>query len=127
MTGLPMLAKEVDFETLKQSFPTPNVLMKWSRGEEAEWPIFEDEEEEEEEEEEINDIPQLRFDVGTKVECRIGPDPVTGWAKGEIIQLWYREPAWPPNSFAPYKVKLDDGKNIFAPADLEHVIRAINF
>lgn len=126
MTGLPMLAREVEYETLKSSFPTPEVLLKWSRGEDAEWPPLEDDYEDEYEEGgQMDDIPHLRFQVGAKVECRLGPDPVTGWTKGEIIQLWYREPGWPPNSFAPYKVELEDGKKIFAPADLDHVIRAL--
>lgn len=118
MVGLPMMAKDVRKSHLQESFPTPNVLLKWSRGEEAEWPPFEDDEEDEFE------TPPLRFGVGQAVECRIGPDPVTGWAQGEVTQLWYREPGWPPNSWAPYKIKLSDGKSIFAPADLEHVIRA---
>lgn len=116
MMGVPMEAKDVQKKHLEQCFPTEDVLLKWSRGEEAEWPPLDDDE--------LYGAPDLRFDVGQAVECRIGPDPVTGWAKGEIIQLWYREPGWPPNSWAPYKIRLSDGKNIFAPADLDHVIRA---
>mmetsp|Transcript_51065 Transcript_51065/g.76521 ORF Transcript_51065/g.76521 Transcript_51065/m.76521 type:complete len:124 (+) Transcript_51065:486-857(+) len=118
MMGLPMEAREVTKELLLDSFPTEEVLTKWSRGEDAEWPPYE-------EDDLFNDagLPQLRFDVGQKVECRIGPDPVTGWAPGTISQLWYREPNWPPNSVAPYKVQLDDGRNIFAPGDVDQVIR----
>ena len=118
MTGLPMTAKEVTKEHIETSLPPKDVLMKWSRGEEAEWPPIDDDEDL------ANFAPDLRFVQGQAVECRIGPDPVTGWAKGEVIQLWYREPGWPEGSFAPYKIKLEDGKNIFAPADLDHVIRA---
>ena len=53
--------------------------------------------------------PPLRFRVGQRVECRIGPNPVTGWASGKIIKLWYQEPSWPPDSWVPYKVLLDNG------------------
>jgi len=118
MMGLPAESKDVLKEDLLEGFPTKDVLEKWSRGEEAEWPPFDDEEEFSE----LNQ-PQLRFEVGDKVECRIGPDPVTGWAKGSVAQLWYREQGWPPNSWAPYKIQLDDGKCIFAPSDMDQIIR----
>ena len=123
--GLHKEATDVTKEDLTDSFPTEDVLIKWSRGEEADWPPLDDEYYEEEEEDEQSEVPHLRFEVGQAVECRVGPDPVTGWAKGEITQLWYREPGWPPNSWAPYKVTLSNGKKIFAPADLEHVVRAV--
>ena len=125
MMGLPMEAKDVQQNDLKESFPTQEVLMKWSRGEEADWPP--DEDFEEDNEQDVNGqqrMPQLRFQIGQSVECRVGPDPVTGWARGVIDMLWYREPGWPANSWAPYKITLENGKSIFAPADLEHVIRA---
>jgi hypothetical protein len=64
-----------------------------------------------------------RFPTGTRVSCRMGPDPNQDWAQGTIIQLWYRESKWPNMSFAPYKVRLDDGQFIFAPADIDRVIR----
>ena len=62
------------------------MIEAWSKGEKT--PITVEEEEDELDE---SNLRALRFDVGTKVECRIGPDPVTGWAKGVITQLWYRE------------------------------------
>lgn len=120
MTGLPMEAKDVTKKDLIESFPTAEVLMKWHNGEEAIWPPLDDDEDEPDE---ADGVPKLRFGIGQAVECRIGPDPETGWARGEIIQLWYRESGWPPNSWAPYKVQLDSGKKLFAPADLDHVIR----
>ena len=67
--------------------------------------------------------PNLRFKVGDRVECRIGSDPVTGWASGTIDQLWYRKPDWPENLWAPYKIKLDNGTNIYAPDDVDKTIR----
>jgi hypothetical protein len=41
------------------------------------------------------------------------------------MQLWYREPNWPPGQMAPYKVQLDDGRNIFAPADQQDIVRLL--
>lgn len=108
-----MEAREVTKEELSSNFPTPEVLEKWHAGEEAEWPPIDDDPE----------LPELRFSVGTRVLCRIGPDAKKDWAPGTIVLLWYREPNWPPGSFAPYKIELDDGRNIFAPGDMDQVIR----
>lgn len=117
MFGIPAEAKDVEQKHIKASFPDNEVLSKWSRGEEAEWPpmdggISAD-----------GDLPELRFEHRSRVECRIGPDEVTGWAPGTIIKLWYRDTDWPPGSFAPYQIELDDGRLIFAPADIDRVIR----
>ncbi len=111
--GLPMMASEVSKEELVSKFPTKEVLEAWYRGEDADWPPLED------------SLPQLRFDVGTRVLCRIGPDAEKDWAPGTIIQLWYAEKDWPEGAFAPYKIKLDDGRSIFAPGDMDQVIRKL--
>ena len=120
MLGIPSESKDVTQEMLLDNFPTNKVLLKWSRGEDAEWPPFDDDE---------LDLqparPRLRFDVGTRVVCRVGPDPVTGWAPGLVTQQWYREPSWPADSWAPYKVELQDGRSIFAPGDVDQIIRAM--
>ena len=108
-----MEAKEVTKEDLAASFPTKEVLEKWHRGEDADWPPMGAEPQ----------MPQLRFDIGTRVLCRIGPNAETDWAPGQIILLWYRESSWPPGSFAPYKIKLDDGREIFAPGDMDQIIK----
>ena len=108
-----MEAKEVTKEELERSIPTHDVLEAWHKGEEADWPPMDD----------PLEMPQLRFDLGTKVECRIGPDAEKDWGLGTVTELWYREPSWPPGSFAPYKIKLDDGRQIFAPGDMDQVIR----
>jgi hypothetical protein len=113
-----MEAREVEEVMLQEVFPTVEVLEAWYRGEEAEWPPYEEEMYDDE-----TQRPTLRFKLDDKVECRTGPDPITGWAKGTVIQLWYHEPSWPANSWAPYKIGLDDGRNIFAPADVDQVIR----
>jgi hypothetical protein len=108
-----MEAKDVTKDDLKHNFPTLEVLEKWAAGEDADWPPMDEE----------PDFPELRFQMGTKVLCRIGPDATKDWAPGTVVLLWYREPNWPNGSFAPYKIQLDDGRNIFAPADMDQVIR----
>lgn len=119
MLGLPMEAYEVNKELLREHFPYGDVLEKWAKGEEAEWPPLDLEDE-------MDDpFPALRFGVGQRVQCRVGPDEVTGWASGTIIQLWYRENSWNSGTYAPYKIRLDDGREIFAPADADPVVRAI--
>jgi hypothetical protein len=109
-----MEAREVTEEDLQGSFPTKEVLEKWHRGEEADWPPRE---------EEPTEMPELRFDMGQQVFCRIGPDAEKDWAPGVVVMLWYREPNWPPGSVAPYKVKLEDGRDIFAPGDMDQIIK----
>ena len=111
--SFPMTAKEVTKEKLEGSFPTREVLEKWQRGEDADWPPDEEE----------TQMPALRFAVGTKVICRIGPNAETDWAPGTISLLWYRETNWPPGSYAPYRIKLDDGRDIFAPGDIDQIIQ----
>ena len=113
--GLPMEAKDVTKEDVAGSFPTKEVLEKWHKGEDADWPPMEEPGQ--------MGMPQLRFELGTKVQCRIGPDAERDWASGVIVMLWYRESTWPPGSFAPYKIKLDDGREIFAPGDMDQIIR----
>lgn len=102
-----MLAKEVTLEEIKNIFPPENILEQWHQGQDAEWPP----------------PPTLRFSLGTRVECRVGPSE---WSKGTVIQLWYREENWAPNMVAPYKIQLIDGRNIFAPADADQIIRLDN-
>jgi hypothetical protein len=116
MWGMPMEAKDVTREELEYMFPPLEILEQWHAGRDAAWPpALEDDDD--------AALPNvaLRFPVGTPVSCRVGPEE---WAPGTIVQLWYSEPNWPPGSYAPYKVRLDDGRNIFAPADLDQVIKA---
>jgi hypothetical protein len=82
-------------------------LQLWSEGKEAQWPK----------------PPELRFEIGTRVDCRIGPHPVRDWVPGAITQIFYREENWPPGMCAPYQVQLDDGRLIFAPRDIDEVVR----
>ena len=122
--GMPMESREVTAEVLEQFVPPENVLRMWFEGSKVEWSPFEEEEEGSMGGEGGEGEGPLRFGLGTMVQCRTGSDPVTGWSSGSIIQLWYREEGWPPGQLAPYKIQLDDGRNIFAPADQPEIIRA---
>ena len=59
MFGIPSQAELVEQEDLMDNFPDDDVLAAWKAGQEAEWPRR----------------PELRFPIGTRVECRIGPHP----------------------------------------------------
>ena len=117
-------SKHISKQDISDKFPTHRVLAAWARGEDADWPPFEDDASDSEDDIDQDPRSLLRFDVGQHVLCRVGPDPVTGWVPGRIIQQWYREASWPANSWAPYKVELDDGRKIFAPGDVDQVVRA---
>ncbi|GMH65252.1 hypothetical protein TrVE_jg12774 [Triparma verrucosa] len=116
--GIPCESREVGEEELDEFCPPVDVFTEWYNGNSVEWSPFQDDEYD------MNDEQALRFRVGTLVQCRVGADPVTGWANGHITELFYRENNWPPGQMAPYKVALDDGRNIFAPQDIPEVIRA---
>lgn len=67
---------------------------------------------------------ELRFPVGTRVECCVSRGPA-GWAPGTVVAHWYRAPSWPTGQFAPYQIKLDEHDSlIFAPQDRDNCIRA---
>jgi len=119
MVGIPMEVKDVTLEHVKSVYPPSEILTRWAAGEDADWPPLDEELDLAE-----SNMPRLRFVPGQRVECRVGPDPVTGWATGSIVQLWYRQADWPEGSWAPYQIQLDDGRLIFAPQDVEQVIRS---
>jgi hypothetical protein len=64
----------------------------------------------------ISDVPTttLRFTVGARVECNCGT-----WKPGTITKLFYSQKSFPEGMCVPYQVKLDEGKSIFAPADVD--------
>merc|ERR1740121_1087124 len=67
-------------------------------------------------------IEALRFDIGDKVLCNTGDDE---WTSGTIVAHMYRDDLMPPGMVAPYQIMLDDdGGLIWAPADVDCVIRA---
>ena len=136
--GLPMEAHNITEDDLDDVFPTEEYLPNWGGGGREEWNPYAGGEEDDmfddedgmDEDEAGNDEPfvpppgvTLRFNVGDEVQCRIGEDPVTGWGDGVVILLWYREKGWPPGQMAPYKIRLSDNRNIFAPSDIPEVIR----
>lgn len=105
MFDIRMEPQKITEEVLRLVFPPADILEQWHRGKDGLWPP-----------------KRLRFEVGTDVLCRVGP---TDWAAGTITQQWYREsgPAWPEGHYAPYKIRLEDGRDIFAPQDLDQIIR----
>ena len=72
---------------------------------------------------------ELRFAVGARVQCFVGM--FDGWVAGEVERLWSRtvntQPddagVFPPNFFAPYRVRLDSGRPYFPELDDEEFIR----
>jgi hypothetical protein len=105
--AIPLAPNEIEKHELPDFFPDEETLRLWKKGKKARWPK----------------LPELRFSIGDRVECRIGPHPVKGWAPGRIVKLYYTEENWPPNMVAPYQIALHDGRLIFAPQDREQVIR----
>jgi hypothetical protein len=103
-----MEAKDVTLDHLKGSFPPEIILTKWYHGSDVEWPP-----------EELPPVA-LRFREGHKVLCRVGP---TDWVPGTVVELWYRENNWQVGMYAPYKVQLEDGRDIFAPQDMDQIVR----
>ena len=61
----------------------------------------------------------LRFSVGSRIECLTGSP--SRWQAGLIIQLGYTEATW--SSPVPYQIKLDNGRTVFVPKDLETYVR----
>ncbi len=67
------------------------------------------------------DTTELRFAVGTRVECNCGT-----WEPGIIVRTFYHEPGFGRGRCVPYQVRLDaGGKLIYAPHDQPEVIRRL--
>lgn len=108
MFSIPYSPEEIQTQDeLAENFPDVETVTLWSEGKRAPWPRR----------------PSLRFNIGDRVECRVGPHPLKGWAPGRIIKLHYSESSWPPNMTAPYQIFLHDGRLIFAPQDIDTLIR----
>lgn len=70
----------------------------------------------------VSDVPsmKLRFAIGARVECNCG-----SWKAGTVVKHFYSQKSFPEGMCVPYQVQLDDKKLIFAPADEDRVIRAL--
>jgi hypothetical protein len=110
MFAIPLPMEEIQPQDMEEMFPDEECLTKWKSGKKARWPP-------------APKLGPLRFSVGDRVECRIGPHPVKGWAPGRVVRLYYKETNWPPSMFAPYQIALHDGRLIYAPQDTDQVIR----
>lgn len=65
------------------------------------------------------DMNSLRFKIGDRVQCQTD----LGWSTGEVVALMYREHRMPKGILAPYQVRLDNGRLIYAAYDDEETIR----
>ena len=84
--------------------------------------------------EEASAVPRLRFKKGDRVVCNMGPrkDGEFGYVfVGGVVTACHIKRTPPPNApphvkpmVAPYEIKLDDGKVVFAPNDHFDTIRA---
>ena len=59
-----------------------------------------------------------RFAVGAAVECNVGDD---GWRRGTVVAQHYLEDGW--ERTVPYQVELADGTLIYAPEDVDELVR----
>ena len=67
------------------------------------------------------DSIELRFPIGTRVECNCGV-----WKAGTIVAHFYYQSSFGDDKCVPYQVKLDEGgKLIFAPSDEDTVVRRL--
>ena len=106
--AFPCEAVELTREALDERVPPASTFEDWYEGKPTHWPPPPD------------DVT-LRFELGARVECKVGKKE---WAPGAVTMHWFRQGDWPPGMFAPYQVQLDDGRLIFAPDDANKCIRA---
>ena len=63
----------------------------------------------------------LRFAVGDRVLCLCGT-----WLACTVVKHFLVQKRFPPGKCAPYQVKLDDGRLIYAPTDSDGVIKMLD-
>jgi hypothetical protein len=44
---------------------------------------------------------------------------------GTVVKLFFTQPSFPPNQCAPYQIRLDEGRLVYAPADKDGSIRRV--
>ena len=64
---------------------------------------------------------QLRFAVGSRVECRFKD----GWYHGTVIKHFYTQRTFEEGFCSPYQVQLDSGNKVFVPRDDDSVVREL--
>eukprot|EP00441_Pelagodinium_beii_P047986 CAMPEP_0197625138 /NCGR_PEP_ID=MMETSP1338-20131121/4575_1 /TAXON_ID=43686 ORGANISM="Pelagodinium beii, Strain RCC1491" /NCGR_SAMPLE_ID=MMETSP1338 /ASSEMBLY_ACC=CAM_ASM_000754 /LENGTH=686 /DNA_ID=CAMNT_0043195457 /DNA_START=95 /DNA_END=2155 /DNA_ORIENTATION=+ len=69
---------------------------------------------------EMPSVAMLRFPIGSSVLVNMGR---SGWKVAQVLSHNHREPSWPSDQTAPYKVRVDGGL-AFVPIDDSRVIRA---
>lgn len=123
--GIPCEVEEVEEIDVDEHAPPMEIVEDWYNGTPTTWPP----------EPEVPDpgpVPtdELRFAIGTRVQCRIGPGE-DGWAGGAVVAHWYRGSTWPTGQYAPYQIQLDrqdmGSGLIFAPQDHDNCIRLEKF
>ena len=63
----------------------------------------------------------LRFAVGDRVRCKTS---AAQWKRGTVVKLNYRDDRWPEGRSAPYQIELETGVLIYAPQDMDSLVRA---
>ena len=69
------------------------------------------------------DLIDLRFAIGTRVECKCSD----GWLEGSVVAQFYVQKNFKDGMAVPYQVRLDIGKLIFVPKDVDGCIRRVDF
>ena len=54
----------------------------------------------------------------------IPPLALTGYEPGTIVNVFHKEPQFPPGHVVPYQVKLDSGTTVYVPADSPDFVMA---
>lgn len=76
--------------------------------------------------EQDNTRKTLRFKPHDRVECLYNDGDLDEaiMYPGEVVKLWYREVEWPTDICAPYQVRLDNMCLVYAPLDIDDIVRA---
>ena len=114
--GMPFMVTDVTINEVREYLPSEKLYKTLSKNQQ-------DDHDANNEGDEDPYASRLRYKLGDAVSCRTSEDPIKGWSSGEIVQVKYREKTWPLGVYAPYKVRLDDGRCIFAPRDEPDVVR----
>lgn len=106
--GLPKMARYVERVEIEREFPPADILLRWARGDDAEWP-------------EPDDPPDynLQFKPGDRVDAYLGG----AWRPATVVQQWWRDSAWPKFAWVCYRIHVDD-TDVFTYAPCEARLRS---